>query len=335
MQFCDIIIGMRCRSLLFLPLLSCLFLGAAHANWEYPGYYVGDGAYTDDGSRFTVSVRGGASFGMGGIKNEIGELTPLYYMSPDGSTIMSELGYYQCQDRGDCGDFVPAGYVNIGDLPATQDYESFGFAAGASVGWTVPNKPQWRIELGWDHISKSEYNASPFIEGDATLFSGDAAGAIATISSGAVQSSVTTDIFSVMAFYDFYSGIQKPVRTAIPYFGFGVGYADIATVLNLSDPYGDLSGLYDLLPYGVKEQNDDVIQFYRSELNTPNIAGLLALGLSYGITENMYLDFGVRAAYIPRIRWALSNEDGTLHRDWFSAENTFFINAMLGIRFEF
>ena len=326
---------MKCRNLLLLPVLSCLMFGAARANWEYPGYYVGEGAYTDDGSRFIVSVRGGASVGMGTIKNEIGELTPLYYMSPDGSVIMSELGYYQCTDRGQCADYIPAGYVNLGDLPATKDFESFGFAAGASLGWTIPNSPQWRIELGWDHISESEYNASPFIEGEALLFGGSVSDVTAVISSGAVQSKVVTDIISVMAFYDFFDGIQKPTRTVIPYIGFGVGYADIKTTLQLSDPYGDLSGIYELLPYGVKEQDDSVIQFYRSELSSANIAGVLALGLSYGITENMFFDIGARVAYIPRIRWALSNEDASQYRDWFSAENAIYANIMLSLRFEF
>lgn len=318
-----------------MPVLSCLMFGAARANWEYPGYYVGEGAYTDDGSRFIVSVRGGASVGMGTIKNEIGELTPLYYMSPDGSVIMSELGYYQCTDRGQCADYIPAGYVNLGDLPATKDFESFGFAAGASLGWTIPNSPQWRIELGWDHISESEYNASPFIEGEAPLFGGSISDVTAVISSGAVQSKVVTDIISVMAFYDFFDGIQKPTRTVIPYIGFGVGYADIKTTLQLSDPYGDLSGIYELLPYGVKEQDDSVIQFYRSELSSANIAGVLALGLSYGITENMFFDIGARVEYIPRIRWALSNEDASQYRDWFSAENAIYANIMLSLRFEF
>ena len=318
-----------------MPVLSCLMFGAARANWEYPGYYVGEGAYTDDGSRFIVSVRGGASVGMGTIKNEIGELTPLYYMSPDGSVIMSELGYYQCTDRGQCVDYIPAGYVNLGDLPATKDFESFGFASGASLGWTIPNSPQWRIELGWDHISESEYNASPFIEGEAPLFGGSISDVTAVISSGAVQSKVVTDIISVMAFYDFFDGIQKPTRTVIPYIGFGVGYADIKTTLQLSDPYGDLSGIYELLPYGGKEQDDSVIQFYRSELSSANIAGVLALGLSYGITENMFFDIGARVAYIPRIRWALSNEDASQYRDWFSAENAIYANIMLSLRFEF
>ena len=326
---------MRSRILFLLPFLSCLVFGTASANWEYAGYYVGEGSYQDDGSRFVVSVRGGASFGFGTIKNEIGELTPLYYMSPDGSTIMSELGYYQCTDRGECGDFVPAGYVNLGSLPATKDFESFGFAAGASLGWTVPYTPQWRLELGWDHIAESEYNASPFVDGEAELFGGQASGGIARISSGAVQSKVETDIISVMAFYDFYDCLQKPMRQAIPYIGFGIGYADIKTTLQLSDPYGDLSGIYELLPYGAKEQSDSVIEFYRSELSSGNVAGLVALGVSYGITENMFFDIGARLAYIPRIRWALSNEDGSQHRDWFSAENNIYANIMLSVRFEF
>ena len=49
----------------------------------------------------------------------------------------------------------------------------------------------------------------------------------------------------------------------------------------------------------------------------------------------MFMDFGVRAIYIPRVKWELSNEDGTKHREWFSAENLFYVNAMLGLRFEF
>lgn len=326
---------MKCRNLFLLPFLSCLFLGSASANWEYAGYYVGEGAYEDDGSRFIVSVRGGASFGFGTIKNEIGELTPLYYMSPDGSTIMSELGYYQCTDRGECGDYIPAGYVNLGSLPATKDFESFGFAAGASLGWTVPNTPQWRLELGWDHIAESEYNASPFVDGEGVLFGGEAEGAIARISSGAVQSKVETDIISVMAFYDFYDGLQKPLRQAIPYVGFGVGYADIKTTLQLSDPYGDLSSIFELWNYGKLIQDDSLIQFYRSELSSGNVAGLLAFGVSYGITENMFFDMGARLAYVPKIRWALSNEDGSQHRDWFSAENNIYANIMLSVRFEF
>lgn len=326
---------MKCRNLLFLSLLSCLAAVPARANWEYAGIYVGDGTYMDDGSRFTMSVRGGASFGYGSIKNNIGELTPLYYINDIQTEIMPYLAYEQCRASGECSNFSPAGYINLGNLPATQNFEAFAFAAGASVGWTLPNAAQWRIEAGWDHIAQSEYNSSPFVRGMAELFSGAAAGISAEISSGAVQSTVATDIISVMAFYDFYDGIQKPMRTVIPYVGFGVGYADIKTVLNMSDPYGDLSSVYELGQYGERASELDAVSFYRSETNSSNVAALAALGLSYGITQSIFFDFGARVAYVPKIRWTLSNSDGTLHRDWFSTNGTIYANIMLGVRFEF
>lgn len=328
---------MKCRDLAFIPLLSCLFFGGAYANWQYAGEYVGDGAYIDDGSRFTISFRGGASFGFGNIKNDIGELTPLYYSN--GTDLMTYLAYEQCISDPTCastiGDYTAAGYINLGSLPATKNFESFSFAAGASIGWTVPNAPQWRIEAGYDHIAQTDFNASPFFYGEAELFGGDYAGMTALIPSSGVQSSVATDIISVMAFYDFYDGIEKPVRTMIPYIGVGVGYADIKTTLNLSDPYGDLSSIYELGQYGERADALDALQFYRSETNSSNIAALVALGLSYGITESMFIDFGARVAYVPKIRWTLSNSDGTLHRDWFSTSGTIYANIMLGLRFEF
>lgn len=138
--------------------------GGAYANWQYAGEYVGDGAYIDDGSRFTISFRGGASFGFGNIKNDIGELTPLYYSN--GTDLMTYLAYEQCISDPTCastiGDYTAAGYINLGSLPATKNFESFSFAAGASIGWTVPNAPQWRIEAGYDHIAQTDFNASPF-----------------------------------------------------------------------------------------------------------------------------------------------------------------------------
>ena len=320
---------MKCRKLLLLPFLSCLVATLAHANWEYPGYYVGDGAYTDDGSRFVVSLRGGASVSAATIKNQVGSLTSEYYYDPDSGVIMS-AGY--CGEN--CDQYTYAGIADLSALPPRTDFSALSFAAGASLGWTIPNKPQWRLELGWDHISESEYNSSPLYEGDQELTGGDIDGIVLHLTSGAVQSSVTTDIISIMAFYDFYDGLQKPLRTVIPYVGFGVGYADSKTVLNLADLYGDLSESVDMGNFGEKDDYG-VVQFYRSETSSANIAGVVALGLSYGITESMYFDLGARLMYIPKIKWKLTNVDNTRNRDWFSAENMFLANIMLGIRFEF
>ena len=47
------------------------------------------------------------------------------------------------------------------------------------------------------------------------------------------------------------------------------------------------------------------------------------------------MDFGVRMAYLPRVTWGLTNADDTRHREYFSAENMIYVNALLGLRFEF
>lgn len=330
-MICDIILRMRNSLLFILPCLACIVSGVAHGNWQYGGTYVGDGAYTDDGTRFVISVRGGASMGFGTIENKIGSLTSEYWYNPNDGMVISAAYHDSCTD---CGDFVYAGFGQLGDLPAEKDYQAFAFAAGASIGWTIPNRPQWRVELGWDHITESEYNASPLFEGDLTLTGGTVDGIVVHVQSGGVQSKITTDIISAMAFYDFFDGIQKPTRTIVPYVGFGIGYADVKTKLNLSDLYGDLSTSVDLQNFG-KLDDYGVLQFYPSETNTSNVAGLLAVGLSYGITETMFLDLGARVAYIPKIKFALSNSDDTRDRDWFDGENMIYANFMLGLRFEF
>lgn len=282
---------MKCRFLYVFPVLAAVFGGAAHANWQYGGTYVGDGAYTDDGSRFIVSVRGGASMQFGAIKNDVGALAAHYWT--DGTSQFSELlcgGPDGCVGLG----YEYLGYGNIGSLPANEDFSEMSFAAGASIGWTMPNRPQWRIEVGWDHIGETEYNVSPLFRGELKLSGGIAD--MLTIESGSVHSDVTTDIISAMAFYDFFDGIRKPTHKFIPYVGLGVGYADSKTTMNLVDPYGDLSEDVDLQNFGKRDEATGVLQFYRSETSSSNIAGLVALGVSYGVTEKLFFDLGARVA---------------------------------------
>ena len=316
-----------------LPFLSCLGLNAAHANWEYESDYVAGGFYSDDGARFVLSVRGGASYGMGKIKNDIGELSPGYYYDSSTGVVITD-GYYHLSCSGGCTGYEFAGYGNIGKLHAKQDYKKLSFATGISVGWVIPNSSNWRLEIGWDKMAKVDYNTSPLFEGDITLSGGVLDGQSINVQSGSVQSKVETDVISAMAFYDFFDGMEKPLHTMIPYVGVGVGYANSKTELQLTDSYGDLSLSTELFPFGTGG-GDTALEFNKSTTSTSNIAGVLALGFSYGIVDKMFLDFGARFMYVPQIKWTLSDENDSRHRDWFSAKNVIYANVMLGLRFEF
>lgn len=319
-----------------LSFLLCFFvacgIGDAYANWQYYDGYTGDGWY-DDGARFVMSIRGGIALGIAKIKNDIGSLTSEYVWYDNRIYTASD---FETECGSGCDGYLYAGYGELGSLPAKKKFKEISFAGGASIGFTMPYSPQWRIEAGWDHISETDYNTSPLFEGDIKLQNGamGVPDVIPDVQSGGVQSTVTTDVFSLMAFYDFFDGVQKPLHQAIPYIGFGLGYADSKTVLNLSDLYGDLSDVVDLRNFGTVD-DFGIVQFYKSEINTSNISAIGAIGFSYALGNMTYIDCGVRVAYLPRIKWGLSNADKTRNRDWFSAENMVYASAMLSLRFEF
>lgn len=312
----------------------CVFMllgiGMASANWQYPVNGARPDTWRgDDGMRFVLSVRGGASFGHATIQNDIGGLTANYMVNTTNGEIVTQA-WYDLQDASVQANYAYAGYAQLGDLPATNDYSEFAFAAGISMGFTVPDSPQWRIELGFDHIAESDYNENPLFQGG--LITSE--GYVADAQSGGVQSTLSSDIYSVMAFYDFFDGIQKPLKQMIPYIGFGAGYADTKTVLQLTDSYGDLSDVYELMGYGTVD-SAGVIQFNKSDTRTSNLAPVLAAGFSYGVSDKIFLDVGARAMYLPKIKWQLSSADNELRRDWFSADKMLYINAMVGLRVEF
>jgi len=318
-----------------LPLLACIGVMPAHANWEYESEYVAGGWYTDNGSRFVLSVRGGASYGMGRVRNDVGELSAAYYYNSSNGEVVPETNLRVACGGAICDGYVYAGYGNVGALPVKNDYKKLSFAAGASVGWIMPNNTNWRLEIGWDRITEAEYNASPLFDGNIKLTGGVLDGRTITAQSGSVHSTVSTDVISAMAFYDFFDGLQKPLHTVVPYVGLGVGYANSTTELQLTDAYGDLSSDQDLRTHFSENASDVVLEFYKSKKSTANIAGVLALGVSYGIDEKTFLDFGARLMYVPQVKWALTNGDETRHRDWFSVKNMIYTNVMLGLRFEF
>ena len=317
---------------LFMGVVSC---APAFAGWQYNGYRINDGYYSDDGSRFVVGFRGGVSLANAKMKNDIGNLDGYYYVNPTTGTAVA-LSYFNNETDAANNGFTDVVVGNIGTLPVKEKFSKTAFTAGASVGFTIPYHPQWRLEAGYDYISETEYNNVPLLEGEMAV-KGTFDGTVHVSSSG-VSSTVSTDVFSAMAYYDFFDGNKKPLYTIIPYVGVGLGYASSQTTLKLSDVYGDLSTNSDLENYGTMVNN--IIQFEspsdKSKFpSSDSIAAVGALGLSYGISEYTFLDFSARVMYIPKIKWNLTNSDGSQHREWFSAENMIYTNVMVGLRFEF
>ena len=321
MKIYDIIHGMRKGALIFLSAFVAMNTGIASANWQYSGEYANHTAYYDNGGRASVTLRGGASYAMSRMNNDADSIVYSFCVNGDSFSLPDS--------NGEC----PSGSAYVtGNLSSLgmQDLSGINFSAGVSLGWILPNHPQWRLELGWDTFSDIDYNETPLFAGTMPLSGGYS---LSGLGIGGVQSTLSTDIISAMVFYDFFDGVYKPMRQIIPYFGIGVGYADTKAVMNLFDPYGDLSQFEDLTNFGQLENT--VIHFYRSTTNTTNVAGLAAIGLSYGLNEHLFIDFGARMAYLPRVKYQLVNADDTRRLDWFSAKNLIYANVMLGIRFEF
>lgn len=308
-----LIIGM-----LGLQTVPCL------ANWQYSGEYTYNTSTYDDGGRVVVSVRAGASYATAKTQNDVGGVIFSYCIDPV-TGVVSPTEF----DGSCAAGLNDAGTGNLGSV-GMADFSGLTFSGGASVGWTLPERPQWRLEFGWDHFSDIDYNETPLFAGNMTLSGGE----VIHAESGSVQSTAVTDVVNFMAFYDFFDGLVKPVNTFIPYIGVGAGYADTKTVMNLADPWGDLSQVEDLTNFGTPNDNG-VIQFNQSKTNTTNVAGIIAAGVSYGLKNGLYLDMGVRVTYLPRVKYQLVNADDTRRLDWFSAKDLIYANAMLGLRFEF
>ena len=315
---------------IFASLIACMGT-AADANWQYPNNRRRDSWNGDDGMRFVMSVRGGAAYGRAKIKNDIGGITGNYMFDLDnGGEIVTQAYANAVLQQDSTRQFAYAGYGRLGDLPASKNYSEVSFMAGFSAGLTMPNVPQWRVEFGFDHISEADYNPNPLFDGTLRLSSGYSVEA----QSGGVQSTLSSDVYGVMAFYDFFDGMKKPVRQMIPYVGIGAGYADTKTVLQLTDSYGDLSDVYELQNFGVVD-SAGVVQFNKAETHSSNLVPMLAVGFSYGVNERLFLDAGVRGMFMRKVKWQLTDEADEKRRDWFSAENMMYLGATVGLRVEF
>lgn len=326
---------MKVKLSLFSLLMAMFVSVPAVAGWQYDGYYIDDSYYTDDGTKFIVGFRGGMSWANAKIENNVGNLYGYYFVGPNGDVI-SQLAW---EAAGEPVDYIYAGYGDLSTLTAKEKFSKFAFAAGANIGFTIPYHPNWRLEANYDHISETDYNQIPLFSGDLNVTGGYIGDAVVHVSSTGATSTISTDVFSAMMYYDFFDGDKKPLNSFIPYIGFGVGYATSKTTLKLADIYGDLSTDSDLQNYGTPDASG-VIQFLppsdKSKYpSSDNIAAIGALGFSYGIAEYTFLDFGARVMYIPKVTWNLVNSDASQHREWFSAKSMIYTNLMLGLRFEF
>lgn len=325
------------KNKIIASLIAVLITGPAIANWE-TGTPYGTGYYADDGSRFTISIRGGGAYGTAKMKNDLGSLMPEpFWEGPSGELVGESYcggSPSACIGAG----FEPLGSIDISDLGVKEKLGSFTWTTSIGVGWILPNTSGWRIEANWDHIGEADYNSIPLYEGDALT----EYGVELHVLSGGVSSTVDTDIYSIMLYYDFYDGCRGPKSTCkmIPYVGFGIGYASSTTVMSLTDIYGDLSDQGSMLYFGDPD-DAGTRNFYTSETRTGNFAASFAVGVSYGLTEYMYLDAGLRINYIPKIKWGLNNSEtetsNALRRskDMFSATNVIYGSFLVGLRFEF
>lgn len=317
----------------------------AFAGWEYDGYYVRDGSYYDDGSRFTLGLRGGLALSHAKLKNDIGSLYTDYYLNENTGAIISSLSFYNSfgDVEPDSEDW-PTGWVYVGEgdiatLPVKENFNKSAFTAGFSIGFTLPNRPQWRLEAAYDYVSETNYNQTPLFEGDMTVTDNSGISRVIHVFSTGAQSTISTDIVSAMAYYDFFDGKDKQLNKFIPYVGFGLGYAVSKTTLYLTDTYADLSLESDLHNYGVPNASG-ILQFdnptdKNKYPSSTNLAVLGALGFSYGIAESTFIDTSFRLMYIPKISWDIVDSDGTKYREWFSAKDMIYTNFMIGLRFEF
>lgn len=300
----------------------------ALANWQYSGGRTYNPYAYDDGQRTTVSARVGATFLMAKMHNDASGVVVEY--CSNGTNVFPAIEGV-CTAYGSDYNYIGSG--DLGTVGVNGKPSGIGFAGGLSIGTTMPDKPQWRVELGWDHFTEIEYSANPLFKGDMTL----TGGAIVNVEVGSVQTTIASDVISLMAFYDFYDGYVKPLHKIIPYVGFGLGYADSKTVMDLYDPNRDLSWSADVNNFenfGTVSSNG-IVQFYKSETTSTNIAALAALGLSYGISDGVFLDLGARFTYIPKVKYSLTNSDNTRKFNWVSARNMIYTNVMVGLRFEF
>jgi len=311
----------------------------ARANWES-----GRGYAVAGGDRLTLKFYGGAAIPYAVMKNELGEMPVDYYWVPDINGVPIGL-----TDDADCLLDSPAceflGRVNLGEFGVAAKYNQFSWAAGASVGMVWGTKANFRAELDWLHIAKTEISANPVFRGESAFPVYDSGGAIIDPNTGEtlelevfnLLGSATiktyTDIISAMIYKDFYKGNTKPLNQAVPYIGGGVGFASTTNEISFVD-YGDLPLDFQAMADCVPAGGYTLCQFPVVKTQSNNVALSATVGFSYGLDNRTFLDFGARGTVIPKILFDIGDGEGKT-KTIFSATPIVFGTITAGIRFEF
>jgi hypothetical protein len=323
---------------------------AANANWSYWEDY-------DDGARFYVRFAGGVAFGGALDMNNdmVGITTPELAAgyaedtaNPGFADLTKPTGeiltldeYKKCVDEKNCASeaYASIGKLEFGKSPIKDSFSVATWTTNLGAGFVLPNS-HFRTEVSWDHISETKYSSSKLISDtvETTGYIGNAM--MVDVDLGSVTSKVSTDIVSLMFYYDMYDGLVKPAKTLIPYIGAGLGYANSTVNMSYIDS-GALrdTGLFcDFFSDGACGTTS--LATYQSETNNGGLAFGLAGGFSYGLSNIAFLDIGAKLMYADKIIWTLSNEGNsaatsTVQQDIFSTSGTFYIMGTVGFRFEF
>lgn len=301
-----------------MAIAAILTAGAANANWSY----IQDGY--DDGARFYVKVAGGMALSLGGdVSSNLGSVDLIAECTKGTTDACGFFSPYEGhQQDATLYDYYGAGAI---ELNPSTNLEIQTWTTNIAMGFVMPRSSNVRLELSWDRISESSYNASPLFLTDETTTQGFPVGKESVAS---LTSKMSSDIVMAMFYYDFFDGATKRPFEFIPYVGAGLGFSSTKIKSSVSDG-GALA-----TTWGLVEFVDQTGGMFPSENYSSGLALGAAVGFSYGLHEMAFLDIGAKIIMANGAEWNLTNPAGN-ERALISTDNVIYGIVSAGLRFEF
>lgn len=318
-------------------LLMILLPSSVYSNWSRP-------YRKDDGGRIYISAKiGGVGVLASKMENELGKdfTSNFYVLEPttDNFILVSEEVKL---DKLDTVTVVSGPTpLNLGESKPQEKLKSFTFYSSLALGFVIPEYQNWRTEFSWDHVAQFNYDPSPIFEQKYNYVDLNNILHEFDVPSGAMTTTNTIDLYMLNFYYDFYDSRIKRAGEWIPYIGFGIGYANIITKMQLDDLYGDFSMNSAISSYGYASTDADtpnLTLFYESELQKGSLALAGMLGFSFGFTDSVFLDLGLKVSWIDKIHWALTNTSTTTttgSKNIIGSSSNFLTSGHVGLRLEF